>query len=136
MEYFRPFRREDNRIAFLECKLFLSKQDPVRQVTTVFQGPSLFGYYIHVQNKRREEGKQLVVLCLGPELWQEAGCVWHSSLPLLDLCCVCQKTNDRTKVSHTSRESLPQMPQRLSFRQIPFFLTNLNPKLFQLWITN
>lgn len=87
MEYFRPFRREDNRIAFLECKLFLSKQDPVRQVTTVFQGPSLFGYYIHVQNKRREEGKTAGGVVSGT--WALAGSwlclafVFATSRPLL-----------------------------------------------------
>lgn len=54
----------------------------------------------------------------------------------MDPGCVCQETNDRTKGPHSSRESPPQMQGSLSSRQILFFLTNLNPQLFQLWITN
>lgn len=63
-------------------------------------------------------------------------CLAYRPQLCLDAGYVCQETNDRTKGSHSSREGPPQMQGSLSSRHIPFFLTNLNPQIFQLWITN
>lgn len=87
---------------------------------------------IHGEKKKKAAGGVL------PGTFPVAGTgnVWHLSVLLIDPGCVCQKTNGRTKGLHTRRESLPQMQGSLSSRQIPFFLTNLNPQIFQSWITN